>query len=123
MNTYVNGYIVSTVGEYVPDSGVRRIYRESRGMSGNELRGDAEEHDFIKQTADKDFKGYGEEIGVGRKYETMVFPARKSDKKCCPYEMSSFSEIDSNGYNTAEDAYKGHMKFVKKYTHLKPKKK
>lgn len=32
LNTYVNGYIVSTVGEYFPDSRIREIYAMSRGV-------------------------------------------------------------------------------------------
>lgn len=30
--TYVGGYIVSTVGEHVPDSATREIIAESRGV-------------------------------------------------------------------------------------------
>jgi len=33
LNTYVGGYIVSTVGEYFPDEGVREIFAESRGVN------------------------------------------------------------------------------------------
>ena len=41
MNTYVNGYIVSTVGEYFPDAEVRRIHLQGKidmppmGIDGN----------------------------------------------------------------------------------------
>lgn len=38
--------------------------------------------------------GKPEEIGMNRLYETMVFKARKSTNKCCPYEMASGSELD-----------------------------
>lgn len=79
LNTYVNGYIVSTVGElYFSD--------------------------------DKE-----ETVGCDRKYETMVFKAKKSDHKCCPYVQSNGSDIDFAGYNTPEDAYEGHLKFCNKY--------
>lgn len=121
LNTHVSGYIISTVGEYVPDSELRRMYRESRKMTGNELRGDAEEMDWIKQTGGAE--GYGEEIGYGRKYETMVFHAMKSKRKCCPYEMRSASNIDGDSYNFSADAYKGHLKMVAKYAKKTTKKK
>lgn len=112
LNTHVNGYIISTVGEYVPDSAVRKIYREVRGLPTDKIGG-AEEMDFIKITGGVD--GYGEEIGLDRKYETMVFRAMKSKRKCCPYEMRSADNIDYQGYNLAADAYKGHLKMVAKY--------
>lgn len=123
LNTYVNGYIVSTVGEYMPDSTVRKIYREVMNIT-TDKKGDAEEYDFMRITGvlDKDgnILGYGEDIGYGRKYETMVFKAVKDSKHlCCPWKIDSGNEVDFSGYNTAEDAYKGHMKLLKKYSKLK----
>ena len=103
ITTYVNGYIVSTVGEYVPDEGVRRICRESRGLR-LDLKGDAERADF----------GF-EDLGSQRKYETIVFHAVKSTHGCCPYEMKSPRELETAGYNTAEDAYHGHLKMLTRY--------
>lgn len=103
LNTYVNGYIISTIGEYVPDSRIRKIIRDSRGRQTN-LQGDAEEADF----------GF-EEIGYQRLYETMVFYGRKNKSGCCPYEMTSGSELDMKGYNTAEAAYRGHLAMLKKW--------
>ena len=107
MNTYVNGYIVSTIGEYLPDSEVREIFANSRGI---ELKGRGDERlaDYMKKI------GY-EEIGYKRKYETMVFKAKKSEHKCCPYVSSNWGEIDFMGYNTPEDAFKGHYKMCWKY--------
>jgi hypothetical protein len=109
LNTYVNGYIISTVGEYVPDSQVRRILRESRGRL-TDLRGDAEEAEF----------GF-EELGYHRLYETMVFRAVKRIAKetCCPYRMQSGSELDMRGYNKAEDAYRGHLSLLRKWAKKK----
>jgi hypothetical protein len=107
LNTYVNGFIVSTVGEYVPDSQVRKIFRKTRGRE-TALRGDAEETEF----------GF-EKIGCDRLYETMVFRGRKSKNKCCPYEVSGFSELDFAGYNKPEDAYKGHIKMCLKFDKTK----
>ncbi len=116
LNTHVNGYIISTVGEYVPDSAVRKILRECRGIKTDKI-GDEEERDFILQTGG--YRGYGDDIGYDRKYETMVFKGRKSKHKCCPYEMVSPSNVDFAGYNLAADAYKGHLRLVKKYSNKK----
>ena len=55
-----------------------------------------------------------EEIGYNRKYETIVFRAKKSENKCCPFKMMS-GEKDMEGYNTADDAYLGHLKMCKKW--------
>jgi len=61
-------------------------------------------------------EGEFETIGINRLYETMVFKAHKSNNKCCPYEASDYSEIDFDGYNKPEDAYKGHLKMCKKWS-------
>lgn len=108
LNTYVGKYIVSTVGEYFPDSEVRKIFAASRGIAVVGM-GDAWDSDYLKKI------GY-EEIGCGRKYETMVFRSRKSKHKCCPYETLNGRELDFLGYNTAEDATKGHMKLCEKWS-------
>lgn len=108
LNTYVNGYIVSTVGEYVPDAPVRRIMRESRGRR-LDLKGDEERAEF----------GF-EEIGDQRLYETMVFRGGPDDKwQCCPYVATDWSELEMEGYMTATDAYQGHLKYVAKYRNKK----
>lgn len=68
--------------------------------------GDAEEAEF----------GF-ERIGSGDKdfYETMVFKARKSECKCCPYEIIS-GDLECKRYETAEEAYKGHLKLCEKWS-------
>lgn len=108
LNTYVGGYIVSTVGELLFDSATWDITAARKGiiLKG---RGDDRRNDYLKRVG-------WEEIGYGRKYETMVFPARKSVKNsCCPWEMADGSKLDMKGYNTAEDAFKGHMTLCKKW--------
>lgn len=59
---------------------------------------------------------YYENIGNGRKFETMVFKARKSEHKCCPYEIIVEKEVDFEGYNDAGQAYDGHLKLCKKWS-------
>ena len=90
LNTYVGKYIVSTVGE-LPE-----ILKE-----------------YIK---DGDYMSQFQTIGCDRYYETMVFKAVKSKFKCCPYEQNSGEYVDFEGYNTAEEAYKGHLKMCNKWS-------
>ena len=82
LNTYVGGYIVSTVGEYIAS--------------------DNKSDEF-------------DDVGLNRKYETMVFKAEKSDNECCPYGMESVDNVDFEGYNSSEDAMAGHYRFCKKW--------
>ncbi len=111
MATRIGKYIVSTVGEYFPDAPIREIYAQSRGIVLKEI-GDERRYDYMKRV------GF-EEIGCGRKYETMVFEAKKVPKtdkyKCCPWRITS-SDVDFNGYNTAGDAFKGHYKMCDKWS-------
>lgn len=86
LNTYVGKYIVSTVGEYVPSYKLPDV---------------------------------GRKIGLNRLYETMVFKACKtkdSTIKCCPYEVLDYMDIDFAGYNTAEEAQKGHLRLCQKWS-------
>ena len=57
------------------------------------------------------------EIGWGRKYETMVFPLgeRVCGCGCAAPEVSSWSEVDSDGYNSRKAAEAGHERMVAKY--------
>jgi len=114
LNTFVGKYIVSTVGEYLPDSEVRKIFAETRGIT---LKGKGDERlaDYMKKI------GY-EELGCDRKYETMVFLAKKSEHKCCPYTAKNWGELDSTGYNNSEDAFKGHYKMCLKWCKRKESK-
>ena len=111
LNTKVGKYIVSTVGEYWPDRQVReihaKVYNPKWLEENKHLLGDNFDVTYFKEF------GY-EEIGCDRKYETMVFRAKKSKYKCCPYEMIT-GELDFEGYNTAEEAYKSHLKLCKKW--------
>ena len=61
----VCGVIISTVGEWLPDSEVREITARCRGVQ-LEGRGDARLADYMAKI------GF-QEIGAGRTYETMVF--------------------------------------------------
>lgn len=98
--TYVNGYLISTVGEYFPDREVRRCFIEN-DLELLSLRGDDFDHKYMKK--------YGfREIGCDRKYETMVFIAKKCDCGCGEY-MAAHSEcVDFKAYNLANLATEGH---------------
>jgi hypothetical protein len=102
--TRVGGYIVSTIGEYL---------HPSRGK-GNEM---AEEEYLAKNGFD--------DIGCGRKYETLVFRFGKpcDEKECGKCGMptpSDWTEIGGGSYNDAGSATRGHMKLCEKYAAMKP---
>jgi len=110
--THVNGYIVSTVGEYFPDSSVREIFAKTRGKV---IKGKGGEWDanYLKDI------GF-EEVGCDRKYETMVFRAVPNPQyNCCPYAIDVGDEKDFRGYNDPGDAYKGHIELCEKYDAIK----
>lgn len=102
LNTYVNGYIVSTVGEYVPDREILRIIH-------------SKDHELITARGDEFdrvyYKKYGcEEIGCDRKYETMVFIAKKCNCGCDEYVSDRGGDVEFSSYNTSKDAFAGHVK-------------
>ena len=109
--TRIGKVLVSTVGEYLPDSNVRDILAQSRGivLKG---RGDDRLADWMTRC------GY-EDIGHQRKYETMVF--RLSGKVCatqdcgCGLPEIEASGLDFNGYNAAGDATRGHYAMCMKW--------
>jgi hypothetical protein len=111
LNTYVGGYVVSTVGEMLPDETCREILAESRGIK-LEGRGDARCADYMKKIG-------WEDIGFDRKYETMVFKAQKSKTLCCPWRQLRGEDKDMEGYSDAVAAFKGHMKMCKKWAKRK----
>jgi len=116
--TYVGGYIVSTVGELWSEREVREIHADvfkPEWLKNNRhLKGDNFDHAYFKEF------GFGR-LGAGEDsiYETMVFKARKSDKKkhceCCRYVMTPSTDTDAERYATSDEAYRGHLKYCKKY--------
>lgn len=113
LNTWVGKYIVSTVGEYLPDAGVREVFAECRKVK-LEGKGDARLADYMKKI------GYEELHYGGYLYETMVFRAVKApegDKDaCCPYRQDSGENVDSDTYKTAAEAYLGHQRLCEKWS-------
>lgn len=114
--TKVGGFLVSTVGEYWPERGVREIHAEvhdPKWLNDNRhLKGDTFNSAYMKRF------GF-EEIGCGRKYETMVFPAGVpcSSLECgCGLPEIGGSEEDVNGYNDAKAATQGHYEMCKKWS-------
>ncbi len=110
LNTYVNGWIVSTVGEYLPDSAVREVLAKCRGIK-LEGKGDSRERDWLSKS------GF-EKIGLDRLYETMVFRAVTSEYSgfsCCPKVPETGNSVDFEGYNLPGDAATGHDKMCLKW--------
>lgn len=107
LSTYVGGYVVSTVGEYFPDSIVREIIATSRNVQ-LKGKGDARRADYMAKI------GF-EPVGCDRLYETMVFNAVENDSGCCPWRQEGGVDIDTCGYNDPGEAEKGHMQLCEKW--------
>lgn len=107
MCTLIGDVLVSTVGQYLPDSNIRDMLAESRGkpIVG---RGDARRADYMRKF------GY-DEIGAGRTFETMVFaiiPGTECAVEDCKCGIPTIcgNELEMEGYNTAGEAAAGHMR-------------
>lgn len=88
LNTYVNGFIVSTVGELVVSTTPRGKFTP---------------------------------LGAGpHPYETMVFRAKPTGEKCCPYEQADGQDLDSERYMTANEATEGHLAMIAKWSRAAP---
>ncbi len=113
--TVVGAYIVSTVGELEPCMEIREISAQSRGIK-LQGRGDERRYDALKKLG-------WETLGAERTYETMVFKCHPTQNKksaeCCPYRIDVSSEVDMEGYNSAGEAYLGHMKLCEKWAKKK----
>lgn len=113
LNTYVGGHVVSTLGELWSERSSREIHAkvfDPRWFEQNrQLKGYYFDNVYMKKF------GF-ETIGLNRLYETMVFKAKKTKNKCCPYSKVSDSELDFEGYNDVGKAVKGHMKYCKKWS-------
>lgn len=119
LSTYVGGYIVSTIGEMWSDSRVRRLLASTEDpnwyRSNEQLKGDVYDSAHMKRF------GF-EEIGCDRKYETMVFRAKKNTEKCgCQFVIESGDNLDFIGHNDAESARDGHFKMCRKWSGKKAK--
>lgn len=96
MATQIGDYIVSTVGQYIHP-------RHSMGSERAEAK-------WRQQHPN------GEEIGVDRFYETMVFkagPVCASASCGCGLPEISGHELDFKGYQNAGEATRGHMEICK----------
>jgi len=116
LNTYVGKYIVSTVGELWNVRVVREIHAKVFDLKWFNKNKHKQGDDFDMAY----MKKFGfEDLGYERKYETMVFKAKKTkeaEAMCCPYEVSDYNNIDYVGYSTAVEAYKGHLKLCEKWS-------
>jgi len=122
--TYVNGHIISTVGEYLPDSDVRRCILEGNITRSFHSEEEKEKMRLVLSKIGDDFDRYYinllgyEEIGCNRKYETMVFAAEKIDEECCRYYALIEFCIDSIGYNCPSEATRGHYAMCEKFDNV-----
>lgn len=96
--TKVGRYIISTVGAYVHP-------RHSKGSESTDS-------DWLRRNWP------GADIGLGRKYETMVFEAgERCDSGECGCRMPTITgeELACDGYNKPGEAATGHLKMCLKY--------
>lgn len=109
LNTYIGKYIVSTVGELWQDREIRNLQAKIHDIKWYKKNKSSSDYDelFMKKFGYQDF-AYGE------KYETKVFKAKRSGNKCCPFLIKG-KELDSQTYNSDEDARKGHIKVCNKW--------
>lgn len=114
LTTHVGPWLVSTVGMMLPSSELRTLYAKSRGNPITS-RGDDAEAEYIRKF------GF-DEIGWGRKYETMVFPAGapcvSPDCGCGVPVATSWREVDMRGYNTTQAAQAGHYEMCHKWSRI-----
>lgn len=113
--TVVGKYLISTVGQYWPDRIVREIHAQVHDPKWLDKNRHRKGDDF--DAAYTDQFGF-HEIGFQRKFETMVFTAGEpcqSEECNCGMPNITGEELDSNGYNTARDATKGHMEMCEKW--------
>ncbi len=124
--TQIGPFLVSTVGEYVPEEAVREIHCHVRGIVLNG-RGDERLADYMRQVGYQELgaKEYRDGvIGPGRTYETMVF--RTTGEVCheagcgCGLPRINGESLDMRGYHTAGAATIGHLEFCRQYAAEEP---
>jgi hypothetical protein len=108
LHTYVGKYVVSTVGELLPDLSTCESYARMEGIKLDGTDVNQRKSDFI------DKHGFVT-VGHKRTYETMVFLAEEHPGECCPWRASSGNNVDFKGYNDPAEAAKGHMELCLKY--------
>lgn len=119
--TQVGTHLVSTVGELWPERVSREIHAkvyDPAWLAENKYRkGDDFDAAYMKRF------GF-QEIGFGRKYETMVFEAGKPcDVEGCNCGLPRISgmELDVDAYNEAGAATSGHFAMCVKWAEAKVK--
>lgn len=107
LTTRIGMMLVSTIGEYMPDSTVQTILARTRGFALTE-RGYAREAEFYQKN------GGFEKIGAWGKYETMVFaagaPCAEPDCDCGLPSIDGHS-LGGERYDARKDATEGHMRY------------
>lgn len=118
LTTLSGNYLISTVGEWWPSQEVRRIhariYDPVWHAHNDHRKGDDYDYAYMRRF------GF-HEIGMDRKYETMVFQhnGRICDDPGCncgglPVDVNP-GELDYAAYNSALAANEGHARMVQKW--------
>lgn len=117
LHTRVGDYRVSTIGQYWPDSAVRRItaqFRDYKWWAENaRLKGDFFDAAYMKRF------GF-ENIGADRLFETFVFRVT-GEGDHGEGEVIEWAEIDSLPANDELTATTNHMRMVRRYQRISAK--
>ncbi len=89
LTTRVGEFLVSTVGDYFPDSKVAEICKHP--------------------------KDNPQEIGCGRLFETMVFLTTGPCPCGCGMPAIDAAELDFSGYNDRKAANEGHLRMCREW--------
>ena len=74
---------------------------------------------FIVSTVGQWRSTTGEDIGLDRLYETMVFRSSPSPEQCgCVTQIDVTREVDFLGYNDPQEAYAGHLELCEKWSQI-----
>lgn len=121
LNTYVNGYIVSTVGEYLRPRPLKELDLELKINKGDFSKEEALEINYMMVHKGEIFDYFCldrfgcDDIRLNYKYETMVFTAvPNKDVGCCPWIQKDALDEETVGYNDRESAFKGHYAICEK---------
>ena len=111
--TQIGKYLVSTVGEYLPDDGIREILAKNRRIVLKGM-GDARKVDYLNRVG---FETMGASPYL---YETMVFKAGKPcDAEECHCGLpfpDDYTELDGTRWMTPKEAREGHYAFCEKWS-------
>jgi hypothetical protein len=115
--TYVGNYIVSSVGEYLPnftEDNLDKVNMIDSLIGLAKIR-----KEYSDDDSDIPGNSYEKLVGSSYLYETIVFKSLENTSECkCCIAICDDEEIEKNEYNTQELAFAGHYELCEKYCKL-----